>query len=586
MDKKVALCSIGRLENQYAVEFVEWYNKLGFDKIFIYDNNHGDEEHFEDVLQQYINDGLVEITDFRDKEAAQLSAYNDCYEKHGKEYDWIAFFDFDEFLTLVSDKDIKSYISRFSEECQCILLNWMIMTDNGQVYNTHRPLQERFTEPMDYDKCIGYSFSENNHVKSIVKGGINGLTFGSTPHVPSTSLRCCDSLGHMVTQSPFVNYEFGGAYIKHYQFKTVEEWLTNKMMRGTADRSYEQFINSTDVNHFFKVNEKTEYKTEYIEGNVKQKVIVSMTTILGRMNRLLQNLPYILNQSYHYDKLIINVDDNLTKEDYEWYENLKDRDSRIEINKSEAKWRSCNKLIPTLKKYPHDVIITLDDDVAYPIDTISQLMEWHEKHLECIIAHEINPIVLNSKYVVSGDNVVSNEYVSYLNNYDVMLMQVEWGKYLSNCALFPPYSFDDDIYDYDKMIQCTDGTHDELWFWINSTIHGVQCIGLNYVRSFAPEMLAQYGEGEYNLSTVNNSNEKIADYMGRINNMYGDRLLDNIYSKPCVFTINKDNIYSFFFLYNYIKQIYPVAVYKMEGLTNGWKIKLINLINEKEKESV
>ena len=123
MDKKVALCSIGRLENQYAVEFVEWYKKLGFDKIFIYDNNHGDEEHFEDVLQQYINDGLVEITDFRDKEAAQLLAYNDCYEKHGKEYDWIAFFDFDEFLTLVSDKDIKSYVPRFSEECQCILLN-------------------------------------------------------------------------------------------------------------------------------------------------------------------------------------------------------------------------------------------------------------------------------------------------------------------------------------------------------------------------------------------------------------------------------------------------------------------------------
>ena len=28
---KVALCCIGRLENQYAVEFVEWYKKLGFE---------------------------------------------------------------------------------------------------------------------------------------------------------------------------------------------------------------------------------------------------------------------------------------------------------------------------------------------------------------------------------------------------------------------------------------------------------------------------------------------------------------------------------------------------------------------------
>ena len=78
---RVALCCIGRLENQYAVEYVEHYKKLGFDKIFIYDNNHDGEEHFEDVLQGFIDDGLVEIIPFRNIEAAQLSAYNDCYSK-------------------------------------------------------------------------------------------------------------------------------------------------------------------------------------------------------------------------------------------------------------------------------------------------------------------------------------------------------------------------------------------------------------------------------------------------------------------------------------------------------------------------
>ena len=67
---KVALCAIGRLENQYAVEYVEHYIKLGFDKIFIYDNNHDEEEHFEDVLQQFIDNGLVEIVSFRNKEVA------------------------------------------------------------------------------------------------------------------------------------------------------------------------------------------------------------------------------------------------------------------------------------------------------------------------------------------------------------------------------------------------------------------------------------------------------------------------------------------------------------------------------------
>ena len=65
---KVALCCIGRLENQYAVEFVEWYKKIGFDKIFIYDNNHDGEEYFENVLQSYIDEGFVEITEYRGRQ--------------------------------------------------------------------------------------------------------------------------------------------------------------------------------------------------------------------------------------------------------------------------------------------------------------------------------------------------------------------------------------------------------------------------------------------------------------------------------------------------------------------------------------
>ena len=91
---KVALCAIGRMENRYAKEFVYHYKALGFDRIFIYDNNFGNEEHFEQL------DDIVEIVDWRDKENAQLIAYEDCYARHGNEYDWMAFFDFDEFLIL------------------------------------------------------------------------------------------------------------------------------------------------------------------------------------------------------------------------------------------------------------------------------------------------------------------------------------------------------------------------------------------------------------------------------------------------------------------------------------------------------
>ena len=375
-------------------------------------------------------------------------------------------------------------------------------------------------------------------------------------------------------QSPLLPYDHSVAYLKHYQYKTIEEWLTNKRRRGTPDRSYEQFIQDTPIDNFFKVNEKTQDKLDYINKQRKQLVIVSMTTIPKRMKRLEDNLPAILHQTFRYDKLIINVDDNLTEEEYQWYENLKQYDQRIEVNKADAKWRSCNKLLPTLKKYPHDVIITCDDDVFYPMDTIKCLMEEHYKHPQCIIAHEVNPITIN------------NNFISYVNGYDVKLMQVEWGKYLSNCCLFPPYSFDEDLFDYEKMMQCTNGTHDELWMWIQSTLHGVQCVGLNYVRSFAPEMLQPYIDGEYCLSSFNNSSDKIAAYMIKINEMYGKKLLEQISKKPVVFTVTKDNIYSFFFLLPYIKGMYANSVIQMDGLTKDWTNKLLGVLNGQIQPSI
>lgn len=570
---KVGLCCIGRLENQYAVEFVEHYKSLGFDKIFIYDNNYRDEEYFEDVLQTYVNEGFVEITDYRNREVAQLAAYKDCYSKHGNEYDWIAFFDFDEFLELKEHKDIHEFLEGFGD-FECVLINWMVMTDNGQVYNTHRQLKERFTQPMEFDKCVGYNFPENNHVKSIVKGGLNTIEF-SNPHVASTPLKCANANGESVKQSPFVKYDFSKAYIKHYQYKTIEECLTNKYRRGTPDQTYEHFLSKMSLDNFFKVNGKTDFKLDVINNQRRQLVIVSMTTIPLRKKRLTDNLPFLLHQSYRYDKLIINIDDNLSEEDYKWYDELSKQDPRIEINKSEAKWRSCNKLLPTLKKYPHDVIITLDDDIAYPKDTILELIKEHRKHPECIISHEINPIV------------VEDNKVTYLNAYDVKLMQVEWGKYFSNCALFPPYSFDEDLFDYDKMMKCTNGTHDELWFWTQSTIHGVQCIGLNYVRSFAPEMLEEYKEDEYCLTNFNNTKDKIEGYMNKINEMYGERLISNINSKPVVFVVTKDNIYAFLFLWKYIQNLYSdKTIIKYIKLTNGWKNKLFNVVDGYERPGI
>lgn len=254
---KVAICAIGRLENRYAVEWVEHYNALGVDKIFIYDNNRvEDGELFQDVLQPYIEAGFVEIIYF---EGLQRDAYEKCYRDHSGEYDWIGFFDFDELVDFANVRmTIPVWIDQYNADVVC--LNWQVMTDNGLTHYDPRPMKERFTEG------TGEDFGINHHVKSFVRGGLQGVTF-CDPHIPTTpKLVCMNVLGERIEQKaiqPKVIHSV--ARLFHYNTKTAEEWM-EKVSRGwtrVTGLSHKQHKEHA-IEYFFSINERTPEKEEIL----------------------------------------------------------------------------------------------------------------------------------------------------------------------------------------------------------------------------------------------------------------------------------------------------------------------------------
>lgn len=260
---RVAVCVIARMENAYIKEFIEHYKKLGVDKIFIYDNNHDGEEHFEDVIGDYIKQGFVDVIDFRNLQQVQNTAYNDCYRKHGKEYDWIIFCDTDEFLILEKHGSIKAFL-KDKTSYECVLISWKCMTDNNLIEYENKPLMERFTEPCPKDIRVQYSFSDNRHVKCILRGGLPCVQFYSNPHVPSNPLLCCNSEGVRCDQSPFQPIAWETAYFKHFVTKSLQEYIENKLKRGVGDRSRELFLSSYR-GRYYKYNQHTKEKDEWLK---------------------------------------------------------------------------------------------------------------------------------------------------------------------------------------------------------------------------------------------------------------------------------------------------------------------------------
>lgn len=249
---KVAVCAIGRLENRYAVEWVEHYKRLGVDKIFIYDNNRvEDGEVFADVLQSYIEAGFVEIVYW---DGLQKQAYEDCYDHHNQKYEWIGFFDFDELVMVEDENKLPTLLKQYAADV--VVLSWQVMTDNELTQYDERPMVERFTEG------TGEDFAINGHTKPFVHSGIAGISFND-PHCPNApKLKVVNVLGEQVEQVPIQPRAMHRvAWVNHYDTKTAWEYVNVKWKRGTCcGDAYTEEKRKSMVDYFFGINKRTPEK--------------------------------------------------------------------------------------------------------------------------------------------------------------------------------------------------------------------------------------------------------------------------------------------------------------------------------------
>ena len=85
---KTALVAIARNEEHYLKEWYEYNRKIGFDDIFVYENNW----RYKGEVPSYVH--LIEW----DGTCQQLPAYNDFIENKRANFDWALFIDVDEFF--------------------------------------------------------------------------------------------------------------------------------------------------------------------------------------------------------------------------------------------------------------------------------------------------------------------------------------------------------------------------------------------------------------------------------------------------------------------------------------------------------
>ena len=174
---------------------------------------------------------------------------NNCYQNNYDKYDWIIFFEIEEFINLHNYTNIKQFLyeEKFNN-CQIINLNLVLHTDNNQLHYENKPLSERFPEIVNVSKAYF-------EVKSILRGHIPNIRIECI-HEINKHYKNCDGYGNpskldgaFAVEPDYTNY-----YIDHYYSKSTEEFI-DKINRG------DPFFNTES------------YKMERIEKLSKQIIL-------------------------------------------------------------------------------------------------------------------------------------------------------------------------------------------------------------------------------------------------------------------------------------------------------------------------
>lgn len=185
-----------------------------------------------------------------------------------------------------------------------------------------------------------------------------------------------------------------------------------KTLVGTIDK-YETLIEHLYNNYNVRAGWYTEinkakidyaYKVEHSSGVTTQKrekqIIVSLTSYPERMYALKYTLYSLLRQSLKPDKVILWLA-------CEQYPN-REQDISDEILIAQE-WglsivwcediKFYKKLIPAMKMYPNDIIVTADDDIYYPENWLELLYNSYMKNPECIHSHRAHCVGVADKHI-------------------------------------------------------------------------------------------------------------------------------------------------------------------------------------------
>lgn len=237
------------------------------------------------------------------------------------------------------------------------------------------------------------------------------------------------------------------------------------------------------------------------ERYVDHDIIVSLTTFGKRIHDVAFTIESIMQQSVKANRIILWLDYSFQNQRLP--QSLLNQQKRgLEIDFCDD-IRSYKKLIPTMKKYPNDAIITVDDDLLYDYDLL--------EHLIC--SYMGNPLGIHACRMREISFDKKGDLLPY-RNWD-LLNNETWEdkpRFLTSGGgtLFPPHCFDDEVFNEDVFMDICKYA-DDVWVNAMAIKDGKKLIKA-YTRNVQGEdYLINVGVQDVGLLNINTLGEMLND---------------------------------------------------------------------------
>lgn len=138
-----------------------------------------------------------------------------------------------------------------------------------------------------------------------------------------------------------------------------------------------------------------------VGNNCSESIVVSLTSFPRRIDDVYLTIESIFQQSLKADKVVLWLSrDNFPREDVPRI--LRSQQQRgLDIEFCDGDLGSYKKIYHTLKLYPDSLIVTVDDDVIYPLDMVDQLYRTFSENPGAVYAHRAYRMIVNKKGAIA-----------------------------------------------------------------------------------------------------------------------------------------------------------------------------------------